>query len=383
MSETTQVARGLEGVVVARSSVSFVDGKLGRLVYQGYDVRELAERSGFEEVSFLLWHGRLPTSRELEALKEQLVQSRPLPQGVVEVLRRLPARSPMAVLQAAVATLGLFDPEADDNTREANLRKAVRLTARLASVVAAFDRLRRGLSLVEPDPELDHAANFLYMLTGERPDATRARVMDVALILHADHEFNASCFAGRVTASTLSDMYSSVAAAVGALKGPLHGGANEQVMRLLQEIGDPGRAAEVVRAKLAAKERIPGFGHRVYKTWDPRALILKRYSEELGRITGDDRWYRISVAVEQAVRAEKDLYPNVDFYSASVYHSLGIPTDLFTPIFAVSRIAGWTAHLLEQYADNRLIRPRAEYSGPMDLAYVPIEDRPPGAGAAV
>ena len=382
MSEATQIVRGLEGVVVARSSISFVDGRQGRLIYQGYDIRELAERSSFEEVCFLLWHGRLPDSRELAALKEELVKSRKPPQGVLELLKALPPRSPMAVLQTAVAALGLFDPEADDNSREANLRKSVKLTAQMASVVAAFDRLRRGLSVVEPDPELDHAANFLYMLTGQRPDATSARAMDVALILHADHEFNASCFAGRVTASTLSDIYSAVAAAVGALKGPLHGGANEQVMRMLMEIGEPGRAAEVVRAKLAARERIPGFGHRVYKTWDPRALILKRYSEELGRLKGDTRWYEISLAVERAVRAEKDLYPNVDFYSASVYHTLGIPVDLFTPVFAVSRISGWTAHLLEQYADNRLIRPRAEYSGPFDLVYVPIEDRPPQAAMA-
>lgn len=382
MSEATQIARGLEGVVVARSAISYVDGKLGRLIYQGYDIRELAEHSSFEEVAFLLWHGRLPDSRELAALKEELASSRTVPQAVIELIKLVPPRSPMAVLQTAVAALGLFDPEADDNSWEANLRKSVRLTARVATLVAAFHRLRRGLAVVEPDPQIGHSANFLYMLFGERPGETSARVMDVALILHADHEFNASCFAGRVTASTLSDMYSSVVSAVGTLKGPLHGGANEQVMRLLMEIGDPGRAAEVVHAKLTAKERIPGFGHRVYKTWDPRALILKRYSEELGRQRGDMRWYQISVAVEEAVRAEKDLYPNVDFYSASVYHILGIPIDLFTPVFAVSRISGWTAHLLEQYADNRLIRPRAEYSGPFDLRYVPVEDRPPHEATA-
>ena len=381
MSEATQIARGLEGVVVARSSISYVDGKQGRLIYQGYDIRELAEHSRFEEVCFLLWHGRLPDREELAALEAELAASRSLPQGILSLLGSLPARSPMAVLQTAVAALGLYDPEADDNSREANLRKAVRLTARMASVVAAFHRLRRGLSVVAPDPGLGHAANFLYMLTGERPDPTAARIMDVALILHADHEFNASCFAGRVTASTLSDMYSAVAAAVGALKGPLHGGANEQVMRLLMEIGEPSRAAHVVQARLAARERIPGFGHRVYKTWDPRALILKGFSEELGRLKGETRWYEISLAVEQAVRAEKDLYPNVDFYSASVYYLLGIPVDLFTPVFAVSRISGWTAHLLEQYADNRLIRPRAEYTGPMELRYVPLADRPPHGAA--
>lgn len=381
MSEATQIARGLEGVVVARSSISYVDGRQGRLIYQGYDIRDLAEHATFEEVCFLLWHGRLPDSGELSSLREQLVAARPLPPGVVSLLASVPGRSPMAVLQTAVAALGLYDAEADDNGREANLRKSVRLTAQMASVVAAFHRLRRGLPVIEPDPELDHAANFLYMLTGQRPDPTSARVMDVALILHADHEFNASCFAGRVTASTLSDIYSAVAAAVGTLKGPLHGGANEQVMRLLMEIGEPERAAEVVHARLAARERIPGFGHRVYKTWDPRALILKRFSEELSRRKGEPRWYAISLAVEEAVRSAKDLYPNVDFYSASVYYLLGIPVDLFTPVFAVSRISGWTAHLLEQYADNRLIRPRAEYTGPMELRYVPIEDRPPHTAA--
>ncbi|WP_405001235.1 citrate/2-methylcitrate synthase [Geochorda subterranea] len=381
MSEATQIARGLEGVVVARSSISYVDGRQGRLIYQGYDIRDLAEHATFEEVCFLLWHGRLPDSGELSSLREQLVAARPLPSGVVSLLASVPGRSPMAVLQTAVAALGLYDAEADDNGREANLRKSVRLTAQMASVVAAFHRLRRGLPVIEPDPELDHAANFLYMLTGQRPDPTSARVMDVALTLHADHEFNASCFAGRVTASTLSDIYSAVAAAVGTLKGPLHGGANEQVMRLLMEIGEPERAAEVVQARLAARERIPGFGHRVYKTWDPRALILKRFSEELSRLKGEPRWYAISLAVEEAVRSAKDLYPNVDFYSASVYHLLGIPVDLFTPVFAVSRISGWTAHLLEQYADNRLIRPRAEYTGPMELRYVPVEDRPPHTAA--
>lgn len=377
MSETTQVARGLEGIVAGRSSVSYVDGVQGRLIYQGYDIRDLAQHSSFEEVAFLLWHGRLPDRAELESLTAGVAAERELPDAIVALLRMLPAGSPMATLQTAMGALGLVDPEADDLSASSLRRKAVRLTARVATVVAAVHRLRRGMALVTPDPALGHAANFLWMLTGQRPDATAARVMDVALILHADHEFNASCFAGRVTASTLSDMYSAVAAAVGTLKGALHGGANEQVMRLLLEIGDAGRADEVIREKLAAKERVPGFGHRVYKTWDPRALILKAHSEQLGRERGDSRWYEISLAVEQAVYREKGLYPNVDFYTASIYHVLGIPTDLFTPIFAVSRTAGWTAHLLEQYADNRLIRPRAEYTGAMDLRYVPLDDRPP------
>lgn len=377
MADSVQVARGLEGVVVARSSVSFVDGMTGRLLYQGYDIRDLAQHGSFEEVAYLLWHGRLPDSGALDRLKGELVAQRGLPAELKQLLLTLPARSSMAVLQAAVAALGTLDPEADVQSPPANLRKAVALTARLATIVAAFHRLRRGLPDVAPDPELGHAANFLYMVTGERPDSYAARVMDVALILHADHEFNASCFAGRVTASTLSDMYSAVAAAVGALKGPLHGGANERVMKMLMELKSPEQAAEVVKARLAAGERIPGFGHRVYKTWDPRALILKEHLQELARRLGDSRWLDLAVAVETAVRNEKDLYPNVDFYSAPVYHMLGIPTDLFTPIFAVSRVAGWTAHLLEQYADNRLIRPRAEYVGPMEARWVPLPDRPP------
>ncbi len=377
MADSVQVARGLEGVVVARSSVSFVDGMTGRLLYQGYDIRDLAQHGSFEEVAYLLWHGRLPDSGALDRLKGELVAQRGLPAELKQLLLTLPARSSMAVLQAAVAALGTLDPEADVQSPPANLRKAVALTARLATVVAAFHRLRRGLPDVAPDPELGHAANFLYMVTGERPDSYAARVMDVALILHADHEFNASCFAGRVTASTLSDMYSAVAAAVGALKGPLHGGANERVMKMLMELKSPEQAAEAVKARLAAGERIPGFGHRVYKTWDPRALILKEHLQQLARRLGDSRWLDLAVAVETAVRNEKDLYPNVDFYSAPVYHMLGIPTDLFTPIFAVSRVAGWTAHLLEQYADNRLIRPRAEYVGPMEARWVPLPDRPP------
>lgn len=377
MADSVQVARGLEGVVVARSSVSFVDGMTGRLLYQGYDIRDLAQHGSFEEVAYLLWHGRLPDSGALDRLKGELVAQRGLPAELKQLLLTLPARSSMAVLQAAVAALGTLDPEADVQSPPANLRKAVALTARLATIVAAFHRLRRGLPDVAPDPELGHAANFLYMVTGERPDSYAARVMDVALILHADHEFNASCFAGRVTASTLSDMYSAVAAAVGALKGPLHGGANERVMKMLMELKSPEQAAEAVKARLAAGERIPGFGHRVYKTWDPRALILKEHLQQLARRLGDSRWLDLAVAVETAVRNEKDLYPNVDFYSAPVYHMLGIPTDLFTPIFAVSRVAGWTAHLLEQYADNRLIRPRAEYVGPMEARWVPLPDRPP------
>ena len=374
MSDTV-VARGLEGVVVAQSSLSYVDGQQGRLVYRGYDIRELAEHGSFEEVAFLLWNGHLPDGRALAALREELARYRELPAELVDMLRALPPRSAMLALQAAVAALGLFDGELEAMTPEANRRKAVRLTARLASVVAAYDRLRRGLKPLPPDPALGHAANFLYMLRGERPDELSARAMDVALILHADHEFNASTFTARVAASTLADLYAATSAAVGALKGPLHGGANEQVMRMLLEVGEPARAADWVRARLAAKGRIPGFGHRVYRTWDPRALILKEYARRLSELKGDTRWYEISLEVERTVHGEKGLYPNVDFYSATVYHALGIPLDLYTPVFAVSRVVGWTAHLMEQYADNRLIRPRADYVGALQATYVPLGER--------
>ena len=374
MSEAA-VAKGLEGVVVAQSQLSYVDGQRGRLIYRGFDIRDLAEQGSFEEVAFLLWNGRLPTRGELEGLQRELARHRSLPPELVTMLRALPPRSGMLALQAAVAALGLWDPELEEMSAEANLRKAVRLTARVGSVVAAYHRLRRGLRPVEPHPELGHAANFLYMMSGELPDEVSRKALDVVLILHADHEFNASTFTGRVAASTLADIYAASSAAVGALKGPLHGGANEQVMRMLQEIGEPARAAAWVRQRLAARDRIPGFGHRVYKTWDPRALILKDYARRLGERRGDTRWYEITVEVERVVREEKGLYPNVDLYSASVYHALGIPLDLYTPVFAVSRIVGWTAHLLEQYADNRLIRPRAEYAGPWEATYVPLVER--------
>ncbi len=370
------VIEGLEGVVAAASRICFVDGLEGRLLYQGYDIHDLAAHGTFEEVAYLLWHGELPTRPQLDALRRDLAAARALPEPVATLVAAAPRDAlPIDVLRTAVSALGLHDPEARDNSRPANLRKAVRLTAQIATIVAAIDRVRTGQTPVAPDPGLGHAANFLAMLWGRRPDETSVRAVDVALILHADHELNASTFSARVTAATLSDMHSAITSALGTLKGPLHGGANEAVMRILLQIGEPSRAVPTIREMLAAGKKIPGFGHRVYKTEDPRATHLRRMSEELGRRTGQLKWFEISRAIEQFMLQEKRLHCNVDFYSASCYYALGIPLDLFTPLFAVSRISGWTAHVLEQLADNRLIRPRAEYVGPRNRTYVPLEKR--------
>jgi len=372
----SQVLAGLEGVVAATSTICFIDGKEGRLLYRGYDIADLAENATFEEVCHLLWHGDLPTASQLRTLREELNASRALPTEVLQLLRLFPAdAAPMDVLRTAVSALGVIDPQASEDSPEANLNKAIRLTSQIPTIVAAFDRLRRGEEPVPPRGDLAHAANFLYMLKGEEPDPLSARVFDVALILHADHELNASTFSGRVTASTLSDMHSAVTSAIGTLKGPLHGGANEQVMKMLEAIGTPERAAAYVKTMLAQKRRIPGFGHRVYRTEDPRARILRRLSRDLGEQVGELKWWEITRKVEEVVFQEKGLYPNVDLYSASTYTYMGIPTDLFTPIFAVSRISGWTAHILEQYADNRLIRPLSEYVGPLRREFVPLEQR--------
>jgi len=370
------VAEGLEGIVAAESSICFVDGIQGRLIYEGYDIHDLAAHASFEEVAYLLWHGDLPTRAQLDALNKDLIAARGLPSPVLNLLREFPRDvEPMDALRTAVSALGIYDPETRDNSREANLRKSVRLTAQLATVVAAIGRCRDGKDPVEPDPSLSHAANFLYMLWGRRPDDTSVKTVDIALILHADHELNASTFAARVTAATLTDMHSAITSAIGTLKGPLHGGANEAVMRLLLTIGEPSRVVPTARAMLAAKQKIPGFGHRVYKTEDPRATHLRKMSEELGRRQGDLKWFEMSRALEQFMLSEKHIYANVDFYSATSYYALGIPLELFTPVFAVSRISGWTAHVLEQLADNRIIRPRAEYVGPRDRTYVPIDRR--------
>ena len=366
---------GLRGVVAGASRISTVDGLEGRLIYQGITIHELAENASFEEVAFLLWEGRLPTRAELDQLNADLRSNAALPEPVIEILRKLPATAkPMDVLRTAVSALGIWDPDTGDNSLEANRRKAMRLTAQIPTIITAFHHLRSGREPVAPRSDLSVAANFLYMLNGELPGPVAEKTFDIALTLHADHEFNASTFSGRVTIATLSDMYSAITAAIGTLSGPLHGGANEGVFRMLEGIGD-GDAAEWVHAQLAQKARIMGFGHAVYKTTDPRATHLKRMAKELAEESGNARLYQMSTTIEELMLAEKGMHANVDFYSATVYHVLGIPTDLFTPVFAVSRITGWTAHVLEQLADNRIIRPRADYVGPVDVHYVPIDQR--------
>jgi citrate synthase len=368
---------GLEGVVATSSSICYIDGDKGILSYNGFNINELASHASFEEVIFLLWNGRLPTQTELTALKNKLVAERELPVEVTAFLKGVPKGAvPMDVLRTAVSLLSLYDPFAADMSNDANVAKAVKLMARVSTLVTSFDQLRNGRAVVPGDPNLGYAANFIYALTGKKPDQVMERVFDVALILHADHELNASTFAARVTAATLSDIYSSVTSAIGALKGPLHGGANEAVIQMLLKTKTPDDAVAKVKADLANKVKIPGFGHRVYHTLDPRAIHLKAFSEQLGKSTGHTDLYEKSSRVEQAVSEAKGLNANVDFYSASCYYSLGIPIDLFTPIFAVSRMSGWTAHILEQYRNNRLIRPRADYTGlPDGQPWVPIEQR--------
>jgi citrate synthase len=372
---------GLEDVVAASSSICYLDGQRGVLAYYGYDIHDLV-RASFEEVCYLLWHGRLPNRAELGDLQSQLAAARPLSEAVLRLMKQLPPASSsggMDTLRTLTSALGQFDPEPNDSSQQANYRKAVRLTAQLGSIVATYGRLQQGGGPIQPDPALGHAANFLYMLTGQRPSALATHAFDVALVLHADHELNASTFVARVAAATLTDLYSAIVGAIGALKGPLHGGANADVMRMLIEIGQdapPVRVDEAIRGKLARKVKIPGFGHRVYRTEDPRATHLRKMSKELGERSGNTRWFEMSRRIEQLVTGEKKLYPNVDFYSASTYYTLGIPIDLFTPIFAVSRVSGWTAHCLEQYANNRLIRPRTDYIGPSyPQTFLPLDQR--------
>jgi citrate synthase len=375
----TPAKAGLEDLVVATSSICYLDGAHGVLAYRGYDIHDLAEHATFEEVCYLLWHGRLPNRPELGELQSQLSASRRLPEGVLRLVRSLPASNSMDALRTLVSALSHFDPSANDSSPEGRYRTSVTLTAQIGTIVADIARVAAGGGIVDPDPVLGQAANFLYMLNGKRPSQLETRALDVALVLHADHEFNASTFAGRVAAATLTDVHSAMVAAIGTLKGPLHGGANTDVMNLLLEIGKDAsdqKVEEIVRAKLARKEKIPGFGHRVYRTEDPRATHLRKMSEELCGRTGNTRWFEMSRKIEQVVKTQKALNANVDFYSATTYYALGIPVDLFTPVFAVSRISGWTAHVLEQYANNRLIRPRAEYTGPQyPQTYVPLDGR--------
>jgi citrate synthase len=369
----------LEDVVATSSSICFLDGDRGVLAYRGYDIHDLARFATFEEVCYLLWHGRLPSRAELGDLQTELAAARPLPEAVLRLMKMLPPSDGMDALRTLTSALGHYDSDAHDNTLRASLRKSVRLTGQLASLVATWGRMQQGGNPVAPDPAMGHAANFLYMLTGHRPNPTSVRAMDIALTLHADHELNASTFAARVAAATLTDVHSAIVAGIGTLKGPLHGGANAEVMRMLLEIGldaSSDRVDSYIRGKLARKEKISGFGHRVYRTEDPRATHLRRMSKELGARAGNTKWFDMSERIEGIVRGEKKLYPNVDFYSASAYYTMGIAIDLYTPIFAVSRVSGWTAHVLEQYANNRLIRPRAEYIGPSyPQAWVPIENR--------
>ncbi len=367
---------GLEDIVAATSEICFIDGKKGRLVYRGYDVHDLVNGGAtFEEVIYLLWYGRLPNLRDLNEFKKRLAQHRRLPREVVAHLYTIPTSAPpMEALRSAVSELALYDHD-ERMTTEAHFERAFKLMSQVATIVAFDERIRNERDLIQPDPSLSFSANFLYMLTGKLPDAELARLFEICLILHADHELNASTFTARVIAATLSDMYSAIAGAIGALKGPLHGGANEQVMRMLLEIGDPSRAEGYVKKLLSEKKKIMGFGHRVYKTEDPRATHLRKMSELLGQRTGNLKWYEISRRIEALVMQEKGLYPNVDFYSASVYHLMGISVDLFTPVFAIARTSGWIAHILEQYANNRLIRPTAEYTGALDLKYIPLEER--------
>jgi len=379
MTTAAKPKAGLEDTVATSSEICYLDGDRGVLAYCGYDIHDLARHATFEEVCYLLWHRRLPTRAELGDLQSQLTAARQLPEGVVRMIRALPGGNTMDLLRTATSALGQYDADASDNSPNANYRKAVRLAAQISSLVATIGRLNAGSGPIGPDPVLGHAANFLYMLTGERPSGLATRAFDVALILHADHELNASTFAARVAAATLTDIHSAIVAAIGTLKGPLHGGANADVMRLLLEIGptaSPEKVDDVVRAKLARKEKIPGFGHRVYHTEDPRATHLRQMSRDLGQRANQPIWFEMSQRIEALVKAEKKLNPNVDFYSASTYHALGIDIDLFTPIFAVSRVSGWTAHVLEQYANNRLIRPRADYVGPeYPQRYQPLEAR--------
>ena len=377
-SGTTTAPKGLEGVVATNSSICYIDGDRGILAYRGIDIHELADNSSFEETCYLLWFGRLPKRDELKDLQQKLAGERKLDPAIIDFLRRAPKNAlPMDVLRTAVSALSFYDPEDRKNDHEANVHKAVRLTSQIAMIVVAYDRIRKGKNVVEPDKSLSHAANFLLQLNGTKPSSTAERALDIALILHADHELNASTFAARVTAATLSDMHSAITSAIGALKGPLHGGANEAVFQILQGI-DRSKADPIVYVKgmLAQKKKVPGFGHRVYHTEDPRATHLRKMSHDLGESSGQRQWYDMSEKIEHFVKAEKKLNANVDFYSASTYHTLGIDLDLFTPIFAVSRISGWTAHVIEQLDDNRLIRPRAEYMGPeYPNPYVPIDKR--------
>lgn len=370
------VAKGLEGVVASETSLSFIDGQEGVLLYRGYNIHDLADEASYPEALYLLWDGELPDSRELAAFRGRLADQRALDDRALEILRQIPRdASPMSVLRTAVSALGTYDPDSEESSAEANRRKAERLVAKIPTIIAAFHRLREGEEPVGPDPDLSHAGNFLYMLRGEEPREVEARALDTSLLLYLDHGLNASTFTCRVVASTLSDLHSAVTGGIGALRGALHGGANEQAMRMLLEIGARDRASAWVDEALEEGRRIMGFGHRVYRTEDPRATHLRAMSDELSSSLGEPKWHEIARQVEEAMLDRKGIDCNVDFYCGTVYHTLGIPLDLYTPLFATGRVGGWAGHVMEQHADNRLIRPRAEYVGPSERSWVPLADR--------
>jgi len=370
---------GLVNTIAAESRMSFIDGQKGILEYVGIDIDDLARNSTFEETVFLLWNLRLPKQKELDAFTREIQAEYELPASILTMIAQLPTDAkPIHALRTLVSALSLFDPQADEQTPQANRRKSIRLLAKTPALIAAFDRHRKGRSFVKPDATMTIAGNFLWMLRGEKPTKTMERALDVCLILHADHGFNASTFASMVTISTLSDMYSAVTTAIGTLKGPLHGGANEEVLVMLNEIGDISKVDDYIKGKLARKERVMGFGHRVYKAYDPRATYLKTFSKDLARDTGNQKLYEMSRRIEEIMKeavAAKGILPNVDFYSATTYYSLGLDMDLFTPMFAMSRVAGWCGHCIEQLTDNKLIRPGADYIGPHEVEYVAIAER--------
>ena len=375
-TESTAAAEGLRGVVAAQSAIGDVNGTEGKLIYQGYDIHDLAENSTFEEVVYLLWNGRLPNAEELAEHEQRLRKNYEAPAEVMAMLKQFPKEAdPMDVLRTAVSSLDFYDGNGHGTDREHATKAAIRITGQIGTIAAAWDRIRNGKDVIAPDASLGIAENFLYMLRGEQPDADEARMFDIALILHADHELNASTFTTRVVAGTLAGMYGAVTAGIAALAGPLHGGANTNVMKMLIEIDDPAKIDSWVDTALTEKRKIMGIGHAVYKTEDPRATWLRKFSKQMADKTGISKWYEMSERIEKLMLEKKGMYPNVDFYSASTYYLMNIPLDLYTPIFAVSRISGWTGHILEQYANNKLIRPRAEYIGNRDLKYVPIGER--------
>ncbi len=376
MSNSASVSKGLEGIVAARTTLSDVRGDIGQLIYRGYDINELAGKVTYEEVVYLLHYGHLPNKKELSELKSQLASFRELPKGVVDIIKKLPKDTPpMHAIRTGISALGCFDPEADDDSMDAAREKTLKLIAQIPIVTAYFHRHRQKKELLPSDPKLGEAANFLYLVDGEKPSQEKESTMDMCYVLHADHGMNASTFSARVTIATLSDIYSSITSAIGTLKGPLHGGANEGVIKMLQEIGSLDKVDAYVQECLAQKKKIMGIGHRVYKTLDPRAPHLKKMAQILSAKLGEPKWIQMSDRIAELMLKEKNLNANVDFYSATVYYSLGIPTDLFTPIFAIARTSGWTAHIIEQLADNRLIRPQSEYIGPVGMKVAPIEQR--------